>query len=207
MWRLLSFLPFVPLLACAHAHPPAAERTLAPDTVPIVASAGSRNGGESPTPAVPVAAGSPAPSDPVGGALDTGPLLSIEPGFQPDPIIRHGLGGGPIPADSLIDDCPGFVTTEPSLLLKVDRPIPLLRVLVHMQEDAVLVIRLENGRVLCNDDSDGLDPSIEVAFPVGRHRIWVGTYSDSSAPARYILGFTERHGLLPHDLDGMAPSP
>jgi hypothetical protein len=203
MWRLL---PFVLILACAHAPVPAVSApitTLPEATTPIVASEGSRNGTSTPPPSV--------PDSPVqtGGleTLPSEPLLSIQPGFQPDPIIRHGMGGGDIPADTLIDDCPGFVAAQPSLVLKLDRPIPALRVLVHMQDDAILVVQLENGRVLCNDDSDGLDPSIETSFPAGRHRIWVGTYSDMSAPARYILGLTEQRGLSPHDLDGMAPTP
>lgn len=197
MWRPL---PFVFLFACAHAPSPIPSESAGGSgsaSPTIVVSEGSRNGTARSLPSPPVQV---APTE-------TAPLLSIEPGFQPDPIIRHGMGGGVIAADTLIDDCPGFVPAQPSLILKLDRPIPALRVLAHMQDDAILVVQLENGRVLCNDDSDGLDPSIETSFPAGRHRIWVGTYAEPPAPIPYVLGLTEQRSLSPHDLDGMAQTP
>jgi hypothetical protein len=132
----------------------------------------------------------------------------VAPGFRPDPIIRRGRGGGPVPAESIDESCRGYIQVEPTFLLKVDVAVPDLRVLVHMEGDATLVIQLEDGRVLCNDDSEGsLDPMIMGGFPPGRHRVWVGTYSESGVGTDYTIGFTRQPTVTSQGLDGMPTTP
>lgn len=122
-------------------------------------------------------------------------MISVAPGFRPDPIIRRGRGGGPVPAESRDESCRGYVRVEPSYVLKVDAAMARLRILVAMRGDATLVVELADGRILCNDDSEGLNPIVEGAFPQGRHRVWVGTYSASGVGTPYTIAFTAQPTL------------
>jgi hypothetical protein len=180
----------------ATAGPPTAGGTT-PSTV--VASEGAVNAG-SPLAAPPT----PTPT-PAGAARE---IITVRPAFQPDPIVRQGTAGGPIPASTHSEECPGYVAAEPTFLLKVERSMPDLRILVSTSGDAVLVVELSDGRVLCNDDSEGLNPIVEGAMPQGRHRVWVGTYGETAAGSLpFVIGFTSQLGLLPSQLGGMPPTP
>ncbi|AKF07662.1 hypothetical protein [Sandaracinus amylolyticus] len=199
MRRATAGLALFVLAACGGASSttststtPSGSSSLAPvATGPIVPSEGALNG-------PPPSAGATAPdvsatSTPTPAA--EGEILTIAPGFRPDPIIRRGQAGGPLPAESISPDCRGYVSSAPSFLLKVDAPVPSLRVLVHMQGDATLVVQLAEGRVLCNDDTEGLDPIVEGAFPAGRHRVFVGTYGEDAAGTPYTLAVTTQSSL------------
>ncbi len=201
----------VALSGCAAASPqPSGDRMgTAPGSSssgaePIVASAGSRNG-------APVAS-APAPSsaDAAPGSPSTpaGALLALGPSFQPDPVVRRGQAGGPVRADTRDPSCRGYITAEPSYTLKLDAPIADLRVLVAMSGDATLVVQLENGQMLCNDDSEGLNPAISgTSFPAGQHRVWVGTYSEDAVGSQFTIAFTRQLGLSTHAHDGMPVTP
>jgi hypothetical protein len=181
--------------------PTPASTTTAGGATAIVPSEGALNG---PLDAAAIAAAQPAtPPE----ATTGGEIISVAPGFRPDPIVRRGLGGGPVSADSIDESCRGFIQHEPTFLLKVDAALPDLRVLVHMEGDATLVIQLADGTVLCNDDSEGLDPMVAGAFPPGRHRVWVGTYSESAVGTAYTIGFTRQPTVSSGALDGMPTTP
>ncbi|MDQ3038039.1 MAG: hypothetical protein M3Y87_36930, partial [Myxococcota bacterium] len=171
-------------------------------TEPIVPSEGALNGPPAAPPAIAetATASTSAPGSP-------GEIIALPPGFRPDPIVRRGTGGGPIDAASIDGSCIGYITSEPTFVMKLDGAVPDLRVLVHMQGDATLVVQLADGSVLCNDDSEGLDPIVEGRFPPGRHRVWVGTYSESGAGASYTIAFSRQRGLSTMSLDGMAETP
>ena len=167
----------------------------------VVATEGSMNG---------------APPSPGGAGTSSTPeedttiveMIAVRPGFQPDPIVRTGVGGGPVDASTLDESCRGYITAEQQYDLKVDAAMTSLRVLVHMSDDATLVIRLADGTYLCNDDSEGLNPIIGPGrIPPGRHRVFVGTYSPSGVGTRYTIAFTSQPGLTTHALDGMAITP
>jgi hypothetical protein len=166
---------------------------------PIVASEGAINGTRQEPPlADSVATGSPAESADM--------LVSIGPGFVPDPIVRRGVAGGPMPAASMAEFCAGYLPEQPSVLLKVEPGLSGLRILVHTQGDATLVVQLANGRILCNDDSEGLNPIIE-GIPPGRHRVWVGTYGTSDIGTPYTIAFTQQPTLATYGLDGLPTTP
>lgn len=164
---------------------------------PIVPSEGALNrpAGEASPSVEPVPA--PATAQPAN-------ILTVAPGFAPDPIVRRGRGGGPVRAESFGESCRGFLPGAPSFVLKVDAPMPQLRVLVHMAGDATLMIQLVDGSVRCNDDTEGLDPIIQGAFPPGRHRIFVGTYGERGAGTTpYTLAVTTQASLSTRALDGL----
>jgi hypothetical protein len=142
-----------------------------------------------------------------GGDAGDGEILSFEPGFRPDPIIRRGIAGGPRSADTFEPSCPGFVSAAPSFLLKVDRALAELRILVSTQGDATLLVQLEDGRVLCNDDTEGLNPVIAAPLPAGRHRVWVGTYGSDVTDLAYTIAFTAQAALSAAAIDALPATP
>lgn len=170
-----------------------------PASGPIVASEGALN-------APPPSAATGGESTPEPAAAEGAEILAVAPGFRPDPIVRRGPGGGPVSAEAIHPDCRGYITAEPSYLLKVDAAMTL-RLLVHMQGDATLVVQLADGRVMCNDDSEGLDPIVEGAFPPGRHRVFVGTYGEHGVGTAYTFAVTTQATLTTQALDGLAITP
>lgn len=174
------------------------ERAPRAETVEIVASEGAQN-------APPVI--TPAPEAAAPEAAATEDMITVAPGFQPDPIVRSGMAGGPRSADALDEHCRGFVAVAPSHLLKVDALVPQLRVLVAMEGDATLVIQLADGSYLCDDDSEGLNPILDGPFPPGRHRVWVGTYSPTPpGGTRYTLAVTTQP-ISTSQIQGAPPTP
>ena len=201
--RRLSIVLGIALLGCGgggqSARPAAA--TVPATAGPIVASEGSQNGAEAPPlPSAGPDAGTAAPET-------TEDIVTVRPGFRPDPAIRAGSAGGPREAGLLDEACRGYITDAASHVLKVDAPVSGLRVLVAMRGDATLVIQLEDGRYLCNDDSEGLNPILTGPFPPGRHRVWVGTYS--LAPPGgidYTIAFTADPSLTTAAIEGARPT-
>jgi hypothetical protein len=144
-------------------------------------------------------------------SLFSGPTTSLDPGFTPDPTMLSGTAGGPLQASSFDPSCSGWLPRVPNHTLRLSGPIPNLRLLVHSDIDTTLVVRLSDGRYLCNDDSDGFDPVVEGAFPAGEHRVYVGTrfYVGTARQGNswtYELGITTNPGLTPSTMAGGAGS-
>ena len=179
-------------LAGCGANGSATPTTTAPTGGEVIASEGALNGGPPEAAALPDATAAAASvEDPT-----IVEMISVRPGFAPDPIVRRGVGGGPVDASSLDERCRGYIGDAQHFDLKVDAPTPSLRLMVHMEGDATLVIRLADGTYVCNDDSEGLDPIIEgSALPRGRHRVYVGTYSASGVGTPFTIAFTSQHAL------------
>lgn len=133
---------------------------------------------------------------PIGGGAGTGPATSLSPGFAPDPTFLNGSAGGPTDASTMSPTCRGFVPSSPSHVLVLGAAFPTLRLLVHSEADTTLVVRMADGSIRCNDDSDGFDPVVEGPFPQGSHEVFVGTYA-AGAPSAYQLGITVNPALTP----------
>ena len=123
-----------------------------------------------------------APSMPVGmmpalpSASNYG-VVNLAPGFMPDPAQRPVTSGGAIAASTLSPQCRGFVTNQPDLFLDLAGPSNFLRIYVTSQSDTTLIVRRPDGSLLCNDDTYGLNPSVEGPFIPGRYGVWVGAYT------------------------------
>ena len=127
--------------------------------------------------------------------------LTLAPGFAPDPTLVTGTAGGPTDAATMGPACRGWIASVPSVVLTTSAAIPILRVVVNASQDTTLVVRLASGEVLCDDDSGGsLNPAISGSFPAGRHEIYVGEYTRSSAGTPFQLGLTTNAALGPADL-------
>ncbi|MBN1947790.1 MAG: hypothetical protein JW797_19140 [Bradymonadales bacterium] len=155
--------------------------------------------------------------------------LRLLPGFQPDPQRVDGTSGSGREVDvsylgtSASGPCRGVTDALPSHRIALDGPFTYLRLRVESQSDTTLVVHGPTGW-LCNDDSVGLDPQIESAFPAGTLRVWVGSYRSGEA-APYLLtvsgqpvqaatpqvdptggAYTPRHGSLAL-ATGFSPDP
>lgn len=136
----------------------------------------------------------------------TGPTTSIGPGFTPDPMILSGSAGGPTDASSLDAQCRGHVGIIPSHTLQVSGAMPMLRIMAASDQDTTLVVRRPDGTYACNDDSDGLNPAVDLAnVQPGAYNVFVGTYAPN-ASASYQLGLTTNPSITPSTMM-MPPTP
>jgi hypothetical protein len=132
------------------------------------------------------------------GAPSAMPMITLAPGFAPDPTTVMTTAGGPIQASSMATPdvfCAGSIGAMPNVTLTTTAPIAGLRVLVRATEDTTLFVRLSDGRVLCNDDGGGYpNPMVEGFFPAGTHQIYVGSFHMGETPAATV-GFTVNPAL------------
>jgi hypothetical protein len=117
--------------------------------------------------------------------------LALTPSFSPDPQTLEYIAGGSVDAAESygLDDagelCTGFVALTPDHVLTLEPSdtgmdsFGYLRVYVTSAGNTTLVIeRAGTDEVLCNDDTSGTDPQIEVDdWPFGDYNIYVGTFS------------------------------
>lgn len=124
-----------------------------------------------------------------GGQLDpsappTFGLLTLAPGFSPDPTELPMVAGGDVDVFSmnLGDQCRGFVASPPDVSVDYTSAGRFLRIFFQSEDDTTMIVRLPDGSFVCNDDFTGvLDPLVDINAPAaGTYDIWVGTFSDSS---------------------------
>jgi hypothetical protein len=146
------------------------------------------------------------PFPPIVAPVGTAPVLApaamqtitLGAGFTPDPTIVATTAGGSVPASTFSTGdayCAGNIGALPNITLTTTTPISGLRVLVRASEDTTLVVRLADGRVLCNDDGGGYpNPLVEGEFPAGVHQIYVGAFHVGETPAATVA-FTTNPAL------------
>lgn len=76
--------------------------------------------------------------------------------------------------------CVGYIDLQPTLTVYLSSSTQS-SVTVTSQADPVLFMVGPRGQMLCNDDFNGLDPSIEGTFDAGQWDIYVGSYSQRQA--------------------------
>ena len=115
---------------------------------------------------------------------------SLRSGFLPDPHSLNGQSGGNVDASGVNGGCNGFISPHPSHVVTLTSAFRWMRIFVESQGDTTIMVQTPQNTVLCNDDTYGLNPAVEGGFQPGTYRIWVGSYSQSSA-APYTIRFTE----------------
>ncbi len=166
---------------------------------------------EPPAPAVEIPAEEPVeepPAEPAaGGELDwtlepTFGDLELETGFLPDPYGFEILSGGPVYAGDAVPGCNGYAMPNPDLNFYWTGNDGFLRIFfVPFVEgrDTTLIINDATANWHCNDDTYGVNPSIDFEqAPSGWYSIWVGSFS----PDELISGdlyFTEMD-ITPDDI-------
>jgi hypothetical protein len=118
-------------------------------------------------------------------------VVPLHAGFSPDPRVVAGQALGEMRAKSVHRKCSGWISEAPDYLLDADTAFFQLYVLGRSRSDVLLVVRMPDGSVLCNDNRQGTkDPMIRASFPIGTTQIWVGV-KDEGGRASYRLGFSE----------------
>jgi hypothetical protein len=153
---------------------------------------GSGAGAAEPRPVAPSppAAAGPAPGPSAGAAqpdLMADPLfgtVDLDTGFMPDPVAVQVNAGGPNNASHLGAGCAGFINAvQPDVRLNFRAGSYPMNIYVTSQADTTLAVNLPNGQWICNDDSEGFDPWVQVQPALsGQYDIWVGTYQPGATP-------------------------
>ncbi|MFN3449881.1 MAG: peptidase S1 [Roseococcus sp.] len=117
--------------------------------------------------------------------------LNLSANFMPDPQVVNVTAGGNIPAERLGGaSCVGTIADAPDVRLnyRAGQGLPLY-ISVRSNADTTLVINLPNGRWICNDDFDGLNPGIVFTHPMsGQYDIWIGHYDRGRrVPAQLLI--------------------
>lgn len=145
---------------------------------------------------------------PGGSGSGLGAEITFGPGAA-DPAFAQGFAGGPMAASSFDPSCyAGHYTTAPSHVLTLTGPLPYVRVMGYSARgtDLTMIVRAPNGVVSCNDDSDGLNPTIELTAPMpGAYQVYVGTYS-ATAPEPYELGVSTNSATTSSTMHFVAPT-
>jgi hypothetical protein len=112
--------------------------------------------------------------------------VRLQSGFTPDPYNVQLSSGGPINAQqSLGNACRGYIATNPDFDLywtAGSGALPLV-ISVASQADTTLVVRMPDGRWVCEDDGGfgALNPGLRIDNPQsGLYDIWVGTYGGTN---------------------------
>lgn len=121
-------------------------------------------------------------------------FVTLEAGFLPDPYTINITSGGA--RDAAQEGCVGFIADRHDFLLDWSGRSGRIRIFFNSGGDTTLLVIGPNGERFCNDDTNGLNPMVEIRNPAqGSYRIWVGSFS----PGEYLggtLSITERD-LIP----------
>lgn len=117
--------------------------------------------------------------------------VGLSGGFTPDPHRVELTAGGSIDAQSSLGgSCRGYVANAPDYQLRFEPGSLPLAISVDSDFDTTLVVNTPDGGWACDDDGgeEPLNPLLTWNSPAsGRYDIWVGTYSDSTAPATLFI--------------------
>lgn len=114
---------------------------------------------------------------------------TLQPGFES--ISLEASGGGDLALGTVATGntaCTGFASTVPTLSFTWSGESDGVRVIFEGKEDSSLVVLTPEGKVLCNDDSNGdanVNPAVNVENPVeGQYEVFVA----SNGPESIVTG-------------------
>ncbi|MDF1768045.1 peptidase S1 [Maricaulis sp.] len=121
--------------------------------------------------------------------------VNLNSGFQPDPYTTSITAGGTIQASNLSPSCAGMIANAPDFRLNFNAGSLPLYISAYSNADTTLVINGPDGSWYCNDDTNGLNPSVAWGSPdSGQYDIWIGTYGTNSDLASSTLHISELGG-------------
>ncbi|BDX00827.1 peptidase S1 [Maricaulis maris] len=118
--------------------------------------------------------------------------VSLSAGFAPDPYTVAITAGGTIEASNISPSCRGMIANAPDFRLQYNAGSLPLYISAYSSADTTLVINGPDGSWYCNDDTNGLNPSLAWGSPMsGQYDIWIGTYGSNSDLASSTLRISE----------------
>jgi len=127
----------------------------------------------------------------IGGQRANFGVVTLAPGFMPDPNVTAVRSGGSLRASQAgaPGNCAGYVTAQPDKILRLTGTSPNLQVRVVCPNaqaltptDTTLVINTANGGWRCDDDTNGANPVVNLdGATAGQYDIWVGSYQAGAA--------------------------
>ena len=134
------------------------------------------------------------------GALVAAPNFANDPlygtvelagGFMPDPHTVQVTAGGPdnVREMGIGATCVGYISaSQPDVRLNFQAGSLPLTIKAASNADTTIVINAPDGSWHCNDDFEGLNPGVRFQPALsGQYDIWVGTYSQGTAPAQVLI--------------------
>ena len=115
--------------------------------------------------------------------------LAVRGRIAPDPMAADEIAGGRVSLSDVNGSCRGYAQPAPNHVVMAQGPIRWMSIMVNASFDSTLFVQTPDGQIYCNDDTDGLQPRVEISSPPGPIRIWVGSYSSSSG-GPYRLGIS-----------------
>ena len=116
----------------------------------------------------------------IGGSSANFGTHALRGGFVPDPKnIANVVSGGSLDVSGmgLGAGCTGFATAQPDVIINYSNAASFLRFYFQGQGDTALAINTANGQWLCNDDTAGLNPQVDINNPAaGQYDVWVTSY-------------------------------
>lgn len=126
------------------------------------------------------------PSGPAPTPLSEGTYGGLSLPAAVGPGHLRGRAGGVREASTVGPGCVGFIASKPDHVLFVEEPMRLQISARGNDTDLALVLQSADGRVICNDDADGLNPQLEDEFQSGVWNVYVGTWRPAQYPD-YVL--------------------
>ncbi|MEM6382994.1 MAG: hypothetical protein AAF739_09990 [Pseudomonadota bacterium] len=117
---------------------------------------------------------------------------TLTAGFEDDPFTTDLQVGGSMDASALDETCVGFIARDPNFVLSYNAGDWPLRIYVVSDADTTMAVRLPDGSIRCNDDFDGLNPSVAMSVPSsGDYEVFVGTFSQDGGRPNATIAVTE----------------
>ncbi|PMB46215.1 hypothetical protein CEN41_06265 [Fischerella thermalis CCMEE 5330] len=99
--------------------------------------------------------------------------VTINPDFQPDPMVLNGKSGGPKSSDC------GKISATPNQIIQVTKPLPYLKLAVTSNGKPTLLIEGPGGRFcVLPDNYSGDKPEISGFWQPGKYLLYVGELVD-----------------------------
>ncbi|PLZ96993.1 hypothetical protein CEN50_16700 [Fischerella thermalis CCMEE 5268] len=100
-------------------------------------------------------------------------IVTINPDFQPDPMVLNGKSGGPKSSDC------GKISATPNQIIQVTKPLPYLKLAVTSNGKPTLLIEGPGGRFcVLPDNYSGDKPEISGFWQAGKYLLYVGELVD-----------------------------
>ncbi len=123
-------------------------------------------------------------------------------------VTRSIDAGGADDSSTIIEGCVGFINAEqPDITFILEGAASSIRFDVRSGSDTTLLVRRPNGEIYCDDDTNGLNPAVQIAKAgAGAYDVWIGVVEPVFAAAEIDVTLGGAAALAPARPLAAAPS-